>query len=94
MDYEFEFDPDKSDANKAKHGIDFVEAQALWSDPCGVSVVVRSTTEIRHAATAKLAGKYWTAIYTWRGDIVRLISARRARELEIENYENNYRRRI
>lgn len=29
----FEFDPDKSAANKAKHGIDFVEAQALWDDP-------------------------------------------------------------
>lgn len=28
----FEFDPAKSTANKAKHGIDFVEAQALWDD--------------------------------------------------------------
>jgi uncharacterized protein len=27
---EFEFDPQKSKTNKAKHGIDFVEAQALW----------------------------------------------------------------
>jgi uncharacterized DUF497 family protein len=27
---EFEFDPRKSESNKAKHGIDFVEAQALW----------------------------------------------------------------
>ena len=26
----FEFDPRKSESNKAKHGIDFVEAQALW----------------------------------------------------------------
>ena len=28
----FEFDPIKSASNKAKHGIDFVEAQALWQD--------------------------------------------------------------
>ena len=27
---EFEFDPLKSETNKAKHGIDFIEAQALW----------------------------------------------------------------
>ena len=27
---EFEFDARKSENNKAKHGIDFVEAQALW----------------------------------------------------------------
>jgi len=29
----FEYDQDKSAANKAKHGIDFDEAQALWDDP-------------------------------------------------------------
>ena len=94
MEFVFEFDPAKSEANKAKHGIDFVEAQELWRDPRGVTAVVRSETESRYAATAQIKGKYWTAIYTWRGDIVRLISARRARELEIENYEDNYRRRI
>jgi uncharacterized DUF497 family protein len=27
---QFEFDPRKSESNKAKHGIDFIEAQALW----------------------------------------------------------------
>jgi uncharacterized DUF497 family protein len=27
---QFEFDPGKSDSNKTKHGINFVEAQALW----------------------------------------------------------------
>jgi uncharacterized DUF497 family protein len=27
---QFEFDPRKSETNKGKHGIDFVEAQALW----------------------------------------------------------------
>jgi uncharacterized DUF497 family protein len=29
---EFEFDEAKSQANKSKHSIDFVEAQALWLD--------------------------------------------------------------
>jgi hypothetical protein len=29
----FEFDINKSESNKGKHGIDFVEAQALWNDP-------------------------------------------------------------
>ena len=28
----FAFDPAKSAANKLKHGIDFIEAQALWED--------------------------------------------------------------
>jgi uncharacterized DUF497 family protein len=30
LSVQFEFDPWKSENNKAKHGIDFVEAQALW----------------------------------------------------------------
>ena len=27
----FEYDPKKSEANKAKHGIDFEETKALWN---------------------------------------------------------------
>jgi uncharacterized DUF497 family protein len=30
---DFEFDPAKSAANLKKHGVDFLGAQALWSDP-------------------------------------------------------------
>ena len=29
---EFEFDRTKSESNRAKHGIDFVDVQALWDD--------------------------------------------------------------
>lgn len=38
---EFEFDERKSAANKAKHGIDFVEAQALWHDEQLVEIAAR-----------------------------------------------------
>ena len=30
---DFEFDEEKSAANRVKHGIDFLDAQALWNDP-------------------------------------------------------------
>jgi uncharacterized DUF497 family protein len=29
----FEFDPEKSNSNKLKHGIDFIDGQKLWDDP-------------------------------------------------------------
>ena len=29
----FEFDKAKSQANLSKHGINFIDAQALWDDP-------------------------------------------------------------
>jgi uncharacterized protein len=43
----FEFDAAKSAANKAKHGIDFVEAQALWLDPDRIELPARPTDEPR-----------------------------------------------
>ena len=39
---EFEFDPDKSVSNRRKHGIDFLEAEALWSDPDAVESPART----------------------------------------------------
>jgi uncharacterized DUF497 family protein len=44
---EFEFDPAKSQANLAKHGIDFVEAQALWSDESRLEIPARALDEPR-----------------------------------------------
>lgn len=51
----FEFDPAKSAANRAKHGIDFLEAQALWSDPDRLEVPGRTMNEPRfHENTIRL----------------------------------------
>ena len=38
---EFEYDRSKSERNLEKHGVDFEEAQELWSDP----YMVRFTVE-------------------------------------------------
>ncbi len=88
---EFEFDPTKSAANKDKHGIDFVEAQALWADDGLVDT--KSTadvaSELRFLAIGQIDGKHWTAICTLRGEAVRIISVRRARKEEVEYYEDN-----
>ena len=83
----FEFDPLKSASNKAKHGIDFVEAQALWQDDRLVEAPVPSEVEPRFLAIGRLDGKSWTAVFTLRGEAVRIISVRRAREEEVAFYE-------
>lgn len=88
---EFEFDPAKSAINKAKHGIDFVEAQALWLDE-GLELVLskaRLTSEERFLAIGRLEGKHWTAICTFRGQAIRIISVRRARKEEVEYYDGS-----
>ncbi len=82
----FEFDPAKSAANKAKHGIDFVDAQALWKVEA-FETDAHSEIEARVQRIAKLGEAVWTAYYTMRGDRVRLISVRRARSEEKASYE-------
>lgn len=84
---EFEFDPAKSASNKAKHGIDFVEAQALWQDDGLVDVPVVSAGEPRFLVIGRLEGKCWTAVCTLRGEAVRIISVRRSRTTEAMFYE-------
>lgn len=82
----FEFDPEKSATNKAKHGIDFEEAQQLWLAKT-VSVMVMFPDEQRRLVIGKISGKHWTAIVTERAGKTRLISVRRAREREKDIYE-------
>ena len=50
----FEFDSEKSAANKAKHGIDFVEAQMLWNDPDRLEVPARSDVESRSIVIGRI----------------------------------------
>jgi uncharacterized protein len=83
----FEFDLGKSDMNKKKHGIDFREAQALWDDADLIEIPARTTNEPRFLVIGVIAGNHWSAVITYRGDHIRLISVRRSRKEEIGIYE-------
>ena len=83
----FEFDPDKSAANLAKHGIDFVEAQRLWEDPDLLEIPARTEDEPRWLIIGRIDAKLWSAVVTSRGDAIRIISVRRSRDDEVALYE-------
>ncbi len=85
---EFEFDSTKSEKNKEKHGIDFIEAQALWDDSDRVEFPARSDDEDRFAVIAQMNRKLWVAFYTPRESKIRIISVRRARTNERPLYES------
>ena len=85
---EFEFDSRKSESNKRKHGIDFVEAQALWVDPDRIEVPANTQIEKRLVLTGKIEGAHWSAVFTLRGERTRIISVRRARKQEVKEYES------
>jgi uncharacterized protein len=82
----FEFDPAKSAAALEKHGIDFVGAQALWSDPDRLEIPARSLDEPRTQVIGRIGELVWSAFITSRGDRVRIISVRRARNEEKAAY--------
>jgi uncharacterized DUF497 family protein len=85
---EFEFDTKKSDINKNKHGIDFIKAQELWYDADLLEIPAKTSDEARFLVIGKIDDKHWTGIITYRNDIIRIISVRRARNEEIEVYES------
>lgn len=86
---ELEYDDKKSHINARKHGIDFEQAKLLWTHERRLVVPARSSTESREALIASLDDVCWTAIYTLRGSAIRIISVRRSRHEEIENYHHS-----
>jgi uncharacterized DUF497 family protein len=83
---EFEFDPRKSEINSAKHGIDFVEAQALWKSK-HVLLGAKDTLEKRYMVIGTIGSERWSAIITYRGATIRIISVRKSTPSEIDTYE-------
>ena len=86
--YSFEFDDKKSQSNKAKHGIDFEEAQLIWYDPDFIEVQAKSDDEPRFLIIGRIADKHWSAVITYRDESIRIISVRRSREAEVAIYES------
>ena len=84
---EVEFDDDKSRSNRQKHGIDFVKARDLFSDPDLIEVPARTSDEPRFVVIGRIGRRHWSAIITYREDRIRIISVRRARPEEVAIYE-------
>jgi len=85
----FEFDAEKSAVNRQKHGIDFTEAQSLWDDWDLLEIPAKTVEdEGRCLVVGKIGTKHWSAVITYRGDSLRIISVRRSREKEVAYYES------
>lgn len=85
---EFEFDERKSESNRGKHGIDFIQTQALWEDPDRLEVPARIEEEKRFILIGKIDQKHWSAVFTLRNDKTRIILVRRSRIQEVVAYES------
>lgn len=85
---DFEYDLNKSRSNNQKHCIDFEQARELWNDPDFLEIPAKTEGETRYLIIGKLTGKHWSAIITYRGEKIRIISVRRSRDEEIIAYES------
>ncbi|HUU40260.1 MAG TPA: BrnT family toxin [Desulfatiglandales bacterium] len=85
---EVEFNKQKSQINKNKHGIDFIEAHALWNDPDRIEIPAKTIDEDRFLMIGKISDEYWSTIITYRNEKVRIISVHRSRKEEIEIHES------
>jgi len=84
----YEFDERKSATNLAKHGIDFIDAQLLWKDPDLLEIPAKTLDEPRFLVIGKINGKHWSAVITYRDEVIRIISVRRSRTEEVAFYES------
>ena len=87
---EFEWDDTKRVKNIDRHGLDFLDSDILFGGPLMVSEAKTVAGERRVMATGLLDDVYVTAIYTMRGNIIRMISLRRARDGERKHYQDLY----
>jgi uncharacterized DUF497 family protein len=90
----FDWDAVKNSANLAKHGIDFQDAVRIFERPTLERVDDRQDYgEIRVIAFGVVDDREVVVIYTARGEVRRIISARRAHSSERKTYREAYPKR-
>jgi uncharacterized DUF497 family protein len=88
---EFEWDPEKEQANIQKHGVDFTEAATVFGDPLELTIPDpdHSRGEYRFLSLGhSLRNRLLVVSYTERENRIRLISARTASPQERRQYES------
>lgn len=90
---EFEWDSEKSDACFAQRRFDFAYVLHAFLD---TNRLIHKDTrwdygETRYQLLGAIDGRVFFVVYTLRGKIIRLISARKANQREVHDYENNAR---
>jgi uncharacterized DUF497 family protein len=83
----FDWDEQKNELNRAKHGIDFDDAIEVFYG----SIILRRSNrnnEERWTALGYSGNRLIVVVFTRRTDVIRIISARRARKNEEREYRN------
>lgn len=83
-----DWDPAKAASNQRKHKVDFADAVSVLDDDRAVTIRECVSGEERFVTLGMNAlGRLLVVVYAWRGDSIRIISARRATPHESHQYE-------
>ncbi|MFQ5330036.1 MAG: BrnT family toxin [Thermodesulfobacteriota bacterium] len=84
----YQWDKTKAQVNRRKHGVSFADAVAVFEDDWAITIADDYPDEERVATIGRdMLGRILIVVYTWRGDDIRIISARKATRREKEQYE-------
>jgi hypothetical protein len=84
----YQWDKNKAISNFQKHSIEFTDAVSVFQDDLALTIPDRRFDEERFISIGMDAfGRILVVVFTWRGDEIRLISARRAERSERKQYE-------
>ncbi len=85
----FEWDPNKDRLNTLKHRVAFADTFAVFEDPLALTVDDTEGREERFVTIGTdCFGRVLVVVYTWRGENIRIISARKATPSEARQYES------
>ncbi len=88
MSVEFEWDAQKARSNLRKHGVDFADCASVFFDDLAITIKDDSSDEERFITVgADAFGRILVVVYIWRGERIRIISARKATRRERKQYE-------
>ncbi len=83
----YQWNPDKASSNQIKHGISFSDAVTVFEDDLAITIEDQRYDEERFITIGIDAiGQILVVVYTWRGNEIRLISARKADRSERQQY--------
>lgn len=90
MSLTFEWDEEKADENVRKHRVSFDEAKTVFNDPFSVTIddPDHSSDEHRYIDIGLSSKERLIVVsYCERGEIIRIISSRKAKKKEQRSYE-------
>ena len=89
MHMNYQWDPAKATANLKKHAVEFADAVGVFDDPGAITIEDPDAEGEQRllAIGLDVLGRLIVVAFTYRGDDLRLISARKATRKEISIYE-------